>query len=725
MKVKSHLVLLVAVVLLPVVLFSAVVLDLLVSKERAAAMRSMHELARATVLAVDQELSLGIATAQTLATSARLAKEDFAGFYRQAKTANAGRQSNTTLIDEDGRQIFNTITAFGTLIAPPNPASEKRTQDVMAGNTARISGLIRGRATGKFVVAVEFPVQTASGNRYSIGQWMFTTRLNELLPSENVPKSWLISVMDKEGVTLARNQRPDDFVGTPVNENLRKILLGPEKSEFRAFNRAGQEMYGVNARSALSGWTVTVGVPVDEIEQGAVRAVSLTALGLLAAILFAVVGATLFIRRLVRAINAVALSAEQLGENRIPSVSNLDVMEMNRLQVALHEAGRRLQATDAERVRHLAEANEARALAESQNKAKDQFLAMLGHELRNPLSAIASGVTLLEHAGSSPETRQRAQQIIARQTGHLNTLVDELLDAHRILNGKIALSRARIDLGATVRQCIDAFEARGATASHKVSAHIESVMVDADPTRLEQMVTNLLDNAVKYTPEGGAVTLAVRRENDHAVFTVKDTGIGMSAELLDHAFEVFVQGPVSSRTKGGLGIGLAVVNALASQHGATLKAESEGTGRGSTFTIRFPVAGGAPASQEAKSGQRINANVSVLVIEDNDDVREMMCQMLSVLGYRVSSADTGQSGLQRAAEERPDVMLVDIDLPDMSGYDIAKRLKSSALTAHIRLIANTGYSQLADKREALASGFDAHLKKPISLDQLVATIENQ
>ncbi|HEV2608640.1 MAG TPA: ATP-binding protein, partial [Noviherbaspirillum sp.] len=327
--------------------------------------------------------------------------------------------------------------------------------------------------------------------------------------------------------------------------------------------------------------------------------------------------------------------------------------------------------------------------------------------------------------GSSPETRQRAQQIIARQTGHLNTLVDELLDAHRILNGKIALSRVRIDLGATVRQCVDAFEARGATASHKVSAHIESVMIDADPTRLEQMVTNLLDNAVKYTPEGGAITLAVRRENDDAVFTVTDTGIGMSAELLDHAFEVFVQGPVSSRMKGGLGVGLAVVNALAVQHGATLKAESEGTGRGSTFTIRFPVASGVPMAPETKPGQRINANVSVLVIEDNDDVREMMCGMLSVLGYRVTSADTGQSGLRRAAEERPDVMLVDIDLPDMSGYDIAKRLKSSALTAHIRLIANTGYSQLADKREAMESGFDAHLKKPISLDQLVATIENQ
>jgi signal transduction histidine kinase/CheY-like chemotaxis protein len=493
--------------------------------------------------------------------------------------------------------------------------------------------------------------------------------------------------------------------------------------------RGGAEVYGAWARSTVSGWTVAVGVPVAEIEHAAVRSVALTGLGFLLAIVFAVTGAILFSRRLVSAIDRASHAANLLGQRKVPPIVDSRVDEMNKLQISLHQAGNLLTESENARVRHLEEAERAlaaaehaKAIAEAQNKAKDEFLAMLGHELRNPLAAISSGVALLNLPETDPDRSAKVKSIIERQAHHLSNLVDELLDAHRILSGKITLTKSVVDLRSAVQRCIDAFEARGALGGHHLSLDLSQSLIEADPTRLEQMISNLIENALKYTPEGGSVKVSVRSEGDQAIFSVADTGVGLPPELLSKAFDVFVQGKVINRSKGGLGIGLAVVDSLAKQHGATLTAESPGIDQGSVFSIRFSLVSEALAGAALPRPSHETNSARILVIEDNRDVREMMCAMLTEHGFEIISAANGQDGIDSAFANAPDVALVDIDLPDMSGYDVAKRLRNDPRSATIQLIAVTGYGQPSDRNQAFASGFDVHLKKPVSVDDLVAVL---
>lgn len=732
MKVRSHIALLVASILLPIVVFSAVVLNVLLTAERKAALRSMQELARASVNVMDREMTYAMATAQALSTSPILDEGNFKDFYTQARVSNGNRKVHAALIDQNGQQLFNTVRPFGTPIPAPAEVTRRRVKRVIDGGVPTYSDLIKGSATGKFVVSVEFPVTIRDGRRFVVNEWMYSDYLNSLLPTNDIPASWLIAVFDKQGITIARNKSPEKFVGHPPRgERLKTILQGFEGLS-RAYTRDGVEMYGAWERSDITGWSVGIGVPVAEIEKTAVQSVALSAAGFLLAILFAIGGALLLSRRLVGAIDKVSAAAESLPEYRVPAVIQSGVEEMNRLQMALHRAGRLLVAGEATRQQVIEEARSARIhaeqaqkIAEDQNRAKDDFLAMLGHELRNPLAAIASGVALLNMPGTDGERAARARTIIGRQTGHLTHLVDELLDAHRILNGKITLARKPVDLKTSVEACLASFEARGAMKTHQISAQLSGASILGDPTRLEQMVCNLVDNALKYTPEGGTIGVTVGVEDDSAVLAITDNGIGLSQELLAKAFDVFVQGKVVNRAKGGLGIGLAIVNSLAKQHGATLTAASAGTNQGSTFTLRFPLAetvSGAGAAAGENAVPALAGRARVLVIEDNRDVRETMFLMLSEHGFMVQVAEDGRSGIANACATRPDIALVDIDLPDISGHEVAARLRNTPSTAGVKLVAVTGYGQAVDQEKALGAGFDMHFTKPVAVEELVAAI---
>lgn len=716
-------------VLAPVVLFSGVVLNILIAAEREALLRGMQELARATLLLMDKEMEVAMATARSLSTSRSLAKGDFADFYQQAKFANAGRETNVALIEESGQQLFNTAAPAGAKLPPPTDITKSRVGQVFASNKPGYTNLLKGSTTRKYVVAAEFPVQISDGRRFLINEWMFAHRLNALIPSKDVPPSWLISVFDREGVTIARNMDADEYVGQLPKDKQKEMILSGHEGISRGAIRGGIEVYGAWARSSTTGWTVGVGVPVKEVEQAAVRSVALTAMGFLIAIVVAVTGAFLFGRRLVGAIDKVSRSAHLLGRREVPPIEDLRVDEMNQLQMSLHQVGNLLNESECARVRHLEEAEKARAaaeqaqaIAEAQNKAKDEFLAMLGHELRNPLAAISSGVTLLDLPNTDSVLAAKVKGIISRQTRHLTHLVDELLDAHRILSGKITLTKSPVDLKTAVQSCIAAFEARDAIRGHYLSMDLVTAVIDADATRLEQMISNLIENALKYTPEGGSITVSVRIEENLAIFSVADTGVGIAPELLSKAFEVFVQGKVINRSKGGLGIGLAVVNSLAKQHGATLVADSRGPDQGSVFSIHFPLSKHLSEDPAAHQSSRISTSAKILVIEDNRDVREMMCALLSECGFEIVSAENGKNGIDSAFANLPDIALVDVDLPDMSGYDIAAVLRKDPRSAGIKLIAVTGYGQPSDREKAFANGFDVHLKKPVSIDGLLAAI---
>ena len=364
---------------------------------------------------------------------------------------------------------------------------------------------------------------------------------------------------------------------------------------------------------------------------------------------------------------------------------------------------------------------EERREAERKSHAKDEFLAMLGHELRNPLSAISSASALIGMGTATPDTVGRAKQIIQRQTQHLTRIVDDLLDLSRAMSGKILLARQPLDLSGLVGACLDTFRATGRTQGYTVTCDLQPGWVDGDPTRLEQIATNLIDNAVKYTPAGGSIHIAITRAGSDVEMKVTDSGVGIPADLLPHVFEVFVQGTISlDRSQGGLGIGLSLVRRLVELHGGSVEAHSDGTSSGSTFVLRLPAA----SVQQAGSTPSVplapaSARPTVLLIEDNDDGREMMATMLEAWDYTVLQAADGLAGVELARTGSAQVALVDIGLPGIDGYEVARRLRQIDTTSNIKLIALTGYGLAEDQKRVLEAGFDLHLVKPVDMGALL------
>jgi signal transduction histidine kinase/ActR/RegA family two-component response regulator len=366
----------------------------------------------------------------------------------------------------------------------------------------------------------------------------------------------------------------------------------------------------------------------------------------------------------------------------------------------------------------------ARQEAEASSRTKDEFLAMLGHELRNPLAAIGSAIAVLNRLGGGDERSMHSREVITRQVAHLRELMDDLLDVGRVMTGKIILSPKVVDLSELARRSWAVLESTGMFTQHKVRLETEPVGVKADEIRMAQVIDNLITNAVKYTPAGGSVMVAVLCEGDDAVIRVADTGIGISPALLPRIFDLFVQGELTRvRAKGGLGIGLTLVKRLVEMHGGSVGACSEGPGRGSAFTVRLPRLA-VPAETVATVPIRTAAGGArrVLLVEDSADVRRMLRLRLELDGHEVHEAEDGITGLAEAFRLQPDVAVIDIGLPGLDGWELARRLRAAETGRRMILVAISGYGQLEDQQLSRGAGFDVHLVKPVDLDTLTAAI---
>jgi PAS domain S-box-containing protein len=354
--------------------------------------------------------------------------------------------------------------------------------------------------------------------------------------------------------------------------------------------------------------------------------------------------------------------------------------------------------------------------AESHTRAKDEFLAMLSHELRNPLGTITTALAVLNRLVTGDDLR-RVTDMIGRQTVHLTRLVDDLLDVARVTSGRVELRREVLDLRELVAQCVRALANAGRTRQHHVVVEGESVPVQGDPARLAQVVDNLLDNALKYTAPGGHIRLSVSRVQNDAMLRVLDTGEGIRAELRERVFERFVQEPQTlDRARGGLGLGLALVKQLVDLHGGSVAVTSAGPGQGSEFTVRVPATLAPGSRSDTAASATLTAATGrrrVLIVEDNADAREGLRMLLTHFGHDVETSEDAPSGLEKLRTFRPDVALIDIGLPGVDGYTLARMVRDTPDTRATRLIALTGYGQDEDRQKALASGFDSHLTKPI------------
>jgi signal transduction histidine kinase/CheY-like chemotaxis protein len=375
-----------------------------------------------------------------------------------------------------------------------------------------------------------------------------------------------------------------------------------------------------------------------------------------------------------------------------------------------------------DRLALLAREQASRASAEAANRAKDEFVAVLGHEFRNPLSAILSAVHLLDRLGAPEERARHAREVIARQARNITRLVEDLLEINRIANGKVRLDLQPVELADTMRRCLGTLAGR--TEGHRVSLEAEEIWVNADPVRLEQIVVNLLDNAVKYTPVGGAVHVRVTRERGHAVLRVRDTGVGIARDVLPRIFDLFVQGePGAIRGRAGLGIGLAVVRSLAELHGGTIEASSEGPGRGSTFSLRLRSVP-APAIRPLRNrpGAAPAPRRRIVLVEPDPDLRTILRSLLEASGHEVTEATDGPGAFATAVRVRPEVMLVDIELAGFDGYELAQRLRMIPEAKSTLLVALTGDGRPDDVERAHAAGFDHHATKPVDPDTLTSIL---
>ena len=356
------------------------------------------------------------------------------------------------------------------------------------------------------------------------------------------------------------------------------------------------------------------------------------------------------------------------------------------------------------------------------SRAKDEFLATLSHELRNPLGAIATAVAALERRSAGEEPAARLRQIIQRQTRHLTRLVDDLLDVARAAAGKIALHIQLVDLSEVAAGCVGSLRASGRAEHLRVSFRAQSAMVNADATRLAQIITNMLDNAVKFTPAEGAIDVDVSVEEQEAVLRVRDTGVGIEPDMLPRIFELFAQAQQPmDRSVGGLGLGLTLSRRLVEMHDGTITAASEGRGRGAEFIVRLPLAA-AVMAEPSPTLRAPERSRSILVVEDNEDARESLRLLLEALGHRVFAAGDGPQGLALAETHRPDVALIDLGLPTLDGFQVARALRASPTGKTMTLIAVTGYGQAEDRQRSRDAGFDAHLVKPVSQTLLSSLI---
>ena len=710
MKLRSHLLWLTVVTLLPMVVFGISATALIARRERAVFQQGAQERTRALLTAVDTELTGHLASLRALASSQPLERGDLEAFHVEAmrvlQTQPNWRSINLAL--PTGDRVLATTAPFGTpLAAVRDRLSFEAT--VRTGEP-RVGSLVADDQ-GAPRIPVRWPILRDGQAIYVLTALVDPAALLALLSPQRLPPDWVGVVLDANQRIVARTVAPETTVGRPASASLRAALARGNEGWFQGSTIEGAQVYTPFSRSPVSGWTVAVGIPSTAVEAAATWTVWLLACGTLVAVGTAFALAWMLAYRISTPIVSLAAAATDLGRGRaIAGPETGGVREVNDVRVAL--------AAAADIVR------ERESALKAAHRAKDEFLGMLGHELRNPIGALSSAAALLRVSAPRDGAAQAAVETIGRQVAHMTRLVDDLLDVSRATSGKIRVILEPRNLAEVVRAAVDALRTAGRLADRTVTLEAAPVWVETDAARMEQIVSNLLDNAVKYTTPADRIDVRVLGAGADAILEVEDTGAGIPADLLPRIFDVFVQGDRSlDRRAGGLGLGLTLVKRLAELQGGHVSAASAGLGQGSRFRVVLP-AFPAPAVEQAPAAARSARRRScrILLIEDHEDARQMMRIGLEHEGHTVLDAPDGAAGLRAATGASADVIVVDLGLPGLDGYEVGRRLRARPELGGALLIALSGYGQPEARQRAREAGFDAHLTKPVTPGELSAFI---
>lgn len=738
MRVRTYLFFIVAAALIPLTLFAAYALNALRDTHRELNLTALQESASKAAMLVDAELSSTAAALIALSRSPQLAQGDLAAFHAHARMADLPTLGRTVLYDSQGKPLLDTLSAFNAPLPSATETTAAMVKRAIETQEPTVQGIYLNALRRAPVTSINVPVSLPDGGHFVLGAIFDHAYFQRLLAQRNVPSPWRSVLIDEHGTTIGRNDGMLDLLGTPASPALINLMVGTA-NKAEAFNDGGSSYYGALSHSLAAPWTIAVTAPVAAIDSAAIRDVQLFHAALIAVVAFALLASLILALTLKRTLGIVSSASTSDEESRrnvtapTPPIAQSSVPEK---ALAQEES---------------AALTPAQALSAQERRSDEQhaFLSVLGHELRNPLNAIMGAAAFLDQSGISPERAAGARTILKRQSMRLSHIVNEMQDLTRLALGKTRVTMQPLNLAQLVQATVASLHARNET-QHEFSIQVRPSWVEGDPVQLEKMISQLCAYAIRHAPESSTILVRSWTENERAILSVQHAGVGIKAGDLSHIFEPFAHHADDQRTRVSLELGLAFVKVVANLHSGQVQAHSAGLAEGCSFSIRLPaiqppttaINQDAPLNLLVKphQGPPFDANLAsmapphpatararlrVVYVEDLDDARVMIAGKLRARGCEVFEAADGLTGLALCMQVRPDVALLDVALPGIDGYELARRLRAQTATRSMRLIALTAYGRADDRARALEAGFDAHLVKPVGIDALLEAAEQR
>lgn len=721
----THLVGLVLAATLPLLIFSLALVASYVEAERDDINTALQVGARDLASALDREFETSLATLQALVESEVLDESDLARFYRTAQVLRSQRGwSNLVVLRPDGTQLLNLKQPLGTKL--PNLRARAYLQQVVTTKRPFVSDLYKGSMAQKWMVAIAVPVLRDETVQDVIVAVIYAPDLQSMVSQSFRP--WTRALVDRNGLVVARSGAPELVGRRAMPDFLRDVSSSPT-GIYSTTSVDGVHRSGAFAHARLSGWTTAVSVPSATVQGALWRSLMGPAAAGGAMLAVAVFLAWALGRRIAREISLATAAAEAVAQGSSSWTLNSRIAELWRLGAALETSAVLLDQRDHARAQAHARESQARQEAEAANEAKDRFIAMLSHELRTPLTPVLTALTLLQDEEElSPAGHDYVETI--RRSVYLETrLIDDLLDVTRIVQGKLHFERHRVDVCAIIGRAIDVCGPEIGARHIQLAADLSAgpIFVEGDAARLQQVFWNILKNAVKFTPEGGAISLHCKLESGSVRVDISDEGVGIAHSDLEQIFEPFAQAQRDpGHASAGLGLGLSISRAVVEAHGGSIRAFSEGEGHGATFSIWLPTivhgALGLGSDEPQRTRLRGWRPARVLLVEDHPETARTMRTLLERAGHRVASAGDVRSALQQMSGGEFDILISDIGLPDGSGVDLMRTLRARGNT--VPGVAMSGYGAPDDVESTRSAGFVAHLVKPVDSRELLRAIED-
>jgi signal transduction histidine kinase/ActR/RegA family two-component response regulator len=724
----------------PLAIMSGIGLHVLAQQQRVQAERVGLELVRAIGTAVDAELRSTISVLESLATTFTLDGNDLSAFRERARRVldTQPQWAGVTLADPSGARLVDTRLGAGSQI-PPISGRESFDRVIRTGAPA-VGNLVKG-SDGVLQFPVRVPVLRNREIRYVLTAVVKPEEIRDVVARHGAPGDWVISVFDANGLRVARSRAHEANLGGAASPTLRALVAKQERAGFgETLTVEGERIYTPYSRIEPSGWLVALGIPTAVVEAAGYRSLAIYGGSILLSIALGSLAALWVARSITRPIDELRSAAQAVGRRQAPKSPDTSIPEIRDVAAALVAAAEERTSVEVDREALLRKEQEARATAEAADRAKDQFLAVLSHELRTPLNAVYGWARMLRAGQIQGEADvTRALEVIERNANAQVQLVDDLLDVSRVITGKMRLDVRKVDLSTVVEAAADAVR----PAAEAKGIRLQSVLdpragpITGDPDRLQQIVWNLLINAVKFTPKGGHIQVHLQRINSHVEIVVSDTGQGIAPDVLPVIFERFRQADSSStRTHAGLGLGLALVKHLVELHGGTVVAQSAGATRGATFIVRLPltiaefppgplprVHPTAPSAEPLPAGTRLDG-LKILVVDDDPDALELATAILESSGAGVRRCFAAPEALDALREWRPDVLVSDIEMPGEDGYSLIRKVRAldPAQGGRTPAIALTAYGRTQDRILSLAAGYSMHVPKPVDPGELTTIV---